>query len=162
MKQLQTRRCRLLPVSIGDEQALLRLYTDARVRAFLGGALSAQYARDKIAQVLSGQDEVFAVRLKQNSAFLGLVYLNPYCGTPFCEISYEFLPEFWGQGYACEVLSECLRYCKAERGETQVIAETQQKNTASRRLLEKLGFVQSQELLRCGERQVVYHKKLHP
>ncbi|MEY8383289.1 GNAT family N-acetyltransferase [Christensenellaceae bacterium 44-20] len=162
MKRLQTPRCFLLPVSIGDEEALLSLYTSAQAREFLGGALSAPRAREKIAQVLSGQDEVFAVRLKQNGAFLGLVYLNPYCGTPFCEISYEFLPEFWGQGYACEALDECLRYCQEERRETQVVAETQQKNAASRRLLEKLGFAQSQELVRFGERQIVYHKKLNP
>lgn len=105
-------------------------------------------------------EEIFAVRLKENGAFLGLVYLNPYYDTPACEFSYEFLPEFWGQGYACEVLSELLRYCGQERGEKELLAETQQKNTASRRLLEKLGFEQEKELTRFGERQMVYRKIL--
>lgn len=40
MKRLQTPRCFLLPVSIGDEEALLSLYTNAQAREFLGGGAS--------------------------------------------------------------------------------------------------------------------------
>ena len=156
MKKLQTLRCCLSKISKADQQDMDRLYTSAQTRKFLGGALSAQAAREKIDRLILDREEIFAVRLKENGAFLGLVYLNPYYDTPACELSYEFLPEFWGQGYACEVLSELLRYCGQERGEKELLAETQQKNTASRRLLEKLGFEQEKELTRFGERQMVY------
>ena len=109
MKKLQTLRCCLSKISKADQQDMERLYTSAQTRKFLGGALSAQAAREKIDRLILDREEIFAVRLKENGALLGLVYLNPYYDTPACELSYEFLPEFWGQGYACEVLSALLR-----------------------------------------------------
>ena len=153
--ELVTARCRLRGLCRADRDQAVSLYTNAEVRRFLGGAVPAEEAARRVEAGLQGGEEVSAVRLRQNGAFIGLVYLSPYDHTDFYELSYQFLPSFWGKGYAFEVLQACLHRCRS-LGLERIFAETQEKNARSRRLLEKLGFQQVKSLVRFGERQAVY------
>ena len=76
------------------------------------------------------------------------------------EISYQFAPEVWGQGYAKEAIQPALVFL-SEQGELQsIIAETQRKNIRSCRLLEALGFKMRESLIRFHQPQMVYVKQL--
>ncbi|KAI2616712.1 acyl-CoA N-acyltransferase [Hypoxylon sp. NC1633] len=90
---------------------------------------------------------------------------SSYCGWP--EIGFKFRKEFWGQGYATEFLRALLdAWWKLPRSHTrlrvlrpfihtvgeaeaeaveQVFAEADALNIGSRRMLEKIGFVQFSE-----------------
>ena len=70
-----------------------------------------------------------------------------YCGfqyldrTPEIEILFAFHKDFWGNGIATEAANACLRFGFEELMFEKVFAVTLPENTASRRVLEKIGMV---------------------
>jgi RimJ/RimL family protein N-acetyltransferase len=56
------------------------------------------------------------------------------------DIGFAFLPPFWSQGYAFEAASAVKRHARDVFGLRRVVAIVDQDNSASIRLLEKLGF----------------------
>ena len=57
------------------------------------------------------------------------------------EIGYGFAPAYWGQGYATEAVTAMAAWALGQPGVKTVEAETEPENFASRRVLEKAGFV---------------------
>lgn len=57
------------------------------------------------------------------------------------EISYALFPEYWGNGYATEAVSEVISYGFKELGLKRIGAVVFVENKASNELLKKLGFV---------------------
>jgi [ribosomal protein S5]-alanine N-acetyltransferase len=80
-------------------------------------------------------------------------YLIGSCGFTWnkeantAEIGYELASQFWRQGIMSEALRAILHYGFGNREVQFVIAQIMLENTASRKLLEKLGF-QSQGILK--------------
>ena len=96
-------------------------------------------AEKKAAELLNqniADEKVFAVKTRAGKEFMGLIYFAPYYDTGYYEISYEFLPEFWGKGYAFEIMTAFLALCRQCNGQKRIYAETQTENIRSRRLLE--------------------------
>jgi RimJ/RimL family protein N-acetyltransferase len=56
------------------------------------------------------------------------------------DIGFAFLPQYRGQGYACEAASATLADGRGRLGLRRILAITSQDNTASGRLLEKIGL----------------------
>lgn len=87
-----------------------------------------------------GTDEMIAIELKENHRMIGNVYLGKRDFASL-EIGYVLNRDYWGQGYAVEACEALLK--KAfEQGIHRIYAECDPENTASRRLLERLGFRQ--------------------
>lgn len=59
---------------------------------------------------------------------------------PYADVGYAFLPEFWGQGYAFEAAQATLNHGARKFGLSRVIGVVSEGNTASIRVLEKLGM----------------------
>lgn len=59
---------------------------------------------------------------------------------PDTDLGYAFLPEFWGQGYAFEAAEATLRHGAGKFGLKRVIGVVSEGNTASIRVLTKLGM----------------------
>ena len=59
---------------------------------------------------------------------------------PDVDVGYAFLPEHWGQGYAFEAADATLRHGAKKFGLARVIGVVSEGNTASIRVLEKLGM----------------------
>ena len=59
---------------------------------------------------------------------------------PDVDLGYAFLPEHWGQGYAFEAAAATLRVAATKFGLARVIGVVSEGNTASIRVLEKLGM----------------------
>jgi ribosomal-protein-alanine N-acetyltransferase len=57
------------------------------------------------------------------------------------EFGYTLARSHWGHGFATEVGRACLRYAFEELGLTELFASVDSRNTASIRVLKKLGFV---------------------
>jgi len=157
---MQTTRCKLDPLQQSDFKYMKRIYSNHEVRKYLGGAVPEEYHQDKFLDTLERSSTkescIWAVRLKENNEFIGVVSLDNHIDGMFKEISYEFLPQSWGNGYAAEVVSQLLMYALHELKLGKVIAETQTANTASCRLLEKLGMRLEYKLHRYGAEQALY------
>jgi RimJ/RimL family protein N-acetyltransferase len=59
---------------------------------------------------------------------------------PQVDLGYALFPEFWGQGYAVEAAAATLQQGADEYGLRRVLAVVSQGNSASIRVLEKLGM----------------------
>ena len=74
---------------------------------------------------------------------IGTVSLQHICWSPYlsCELGYKFDRRYWGKGYAKESILKCMDIVFKEMQLHRVEAQVQPENTASRKLLEGLGFV---------------------
>ena len=140
-------------------QSALPLFTNEQVRAFLGGPMPADWAEKRLERWATEEPDskYFAVTLLDGT-FIGFIDISPYHEPEYQELSYLFLPEFWGYGYAFEACQAVLRYCEETLDLKTIVAETQSANTRSRALLERLGFNMKQQLERFGAMQCVYEK----
>lgn len=140
-----------------DVDALLPLLTNARVRAFLGGPCTAEQAYEKLNRWLNAQDALhWVVRETSTDAVLGLLSVSPHHDPRDMELSYQFLPAYWGRGYAAEALRVALAHIEETMPIARLVSETQEKNAASCRLLEKLGYRLASSCVRFGELQRIY------
>jgi RimJ/RimL family protein N-acetyltransferase len=83
----------------------------------------------------------FKVFVSSSNTFIGLgaVVLNDSCTE--AEIEYMLLPGYWGNGYGSEIAAELLHKAYLEKDIKQVAAITSPDNTASKKVLVKLGFL---------------------
>lgn len=153
----RTKRCIIKPFTEKDKTEAKRIFTDDDVRRYLGGALSDAQADERLNAYFMQSKTLYAtVRLFATGTFLGLLELSPAHDRIQTELSYYFLPEFWSQGYAGEVITAMLLICKEHMTIDHVVCETQTANISSCRMLEKLGFQKVEELLRFQTKQTVY------
>lgn len=136
----------------GDVDAMVRLATDSIIRAFLGGPRDPERTRASVLGYLQqGHSDPFrpVVADARTNRMVGEVELSrreadrpghTQPGGLELELSYVFLPEVWGKGYAAEsarlllgAFAECLP-------DQDVLVVTQAANFASVKVAERLGF----------------------
>lgn len=158
--RIETKRCILQLLHEEDINEATALFLSPQVRQYLGGPISEQAARQKLGAWIEDSDSLYyCVRLKNTRSFLGIVDISPYHDQSRKEVSYQFLPEAWGHGYAAEALESLILHCAHALQLDFLVAETQTANIRSRRLLEKLGFSLSESLERFGCAQSVYMRR---
>jgi len=94
--------------------------------------------------------------ISNSRRFAGIVDISPHHNPKNKELSYQFLSSLWGKGYAYEVTNSVLQYCINVLDIHFLVSETQTANVKSCRLLEKLGFKQSEKIIRFGSEQSIY------
>ena len=82
----------------------------------------------------------FAVIEKASEKLIGYCGLMNLDDTEEIEIYYGFPKKHWGKGYATEAAQAVLKFAFEEVNLAQVAGVTNPKNTASQRVLEKLGL----------------------
>ncbi|PCH07176.1 Acyl-CoA N-acyltransferase [Penicillium occitanis (nom. inval.)] len=95
----------------------------------------------------------FLITLLESREVIGFISLNLPAHSPLPTIGYEISPSHWNKGYLTEALTAFLSiYWKIhpegfegskrdENGRACVVARVEEKNLASLRVLEKVGFV---------------------
>jgi len=157
VNEITTERCRLNSLVESDAPDVLRLVQSAECREFLGGTVDSAAFPDRFRTMLSdGGAHHWVVRLQDGAEFIGLLSLGPHHDGEEIEVSYQFLPEFWGRGLAIESLRALLSAWWEPFAQDSVIAETQTANTRSMRLLESLGFRQERTLVRFEAEQAIF------
>jgi len=101
-----------------------------------------------------------SVRHSSTNEFIGLISITEHHDSKEKELSYQFLPEWWGQGYAEESLRELLKYFRKTSYIKVLLAETQVRNIHSNNLLKKLGFVVKDTVCRFEAEQNIYELML--
>ncbi len=155
---LETKRCLLNTVHELDYESIKELYLNAEVRKYLGGPREEESIRDVVNDMLHPEENCWywIVKEKETKAFLGVVSLDPNDVNKDIEVSYQFLPMYWGVGYATEVVQAVIQYGFQDLHLSKVIAVTQMANTPSRKLLERLHMKLIKTYHRFGAEQAVY------
>ncbi|WP_338498482.1 GNAT family N-acetyltransferase [Streptomyces sp. SJL17-4] len=152
---LATERLRLRPVRAADVPAITRLWTDPEVRRHLGGPVTEQVVRIRQRRVV-GAPGVYAVVRAVDEVLLGLVTVEPGAREGETEVSYQFLPEHWGHGYAREAVAAVVEATLLDT--PTVVALTQEANRRSRRLLEAVGMTHVSSFVEYDAHQVLYRR----
>lgn len=81
-----------------------------------------------------------AVISKINSVFLGWCGLKYNAEKNEYDIGYRFFKQYWGKGLATETAKASLDHGFNELGLTEIVAHVRKENTASIKVLEKIGL----------------------
>lgn len=154
----ETERCIIHPFQTSDSHDVQKLYVNREVRKYLGGILHENSIKESIKSMLYPDEDAYywTVREKRTNHFIGLLSLDAHYDGVSQEISYQFLPDWWGKGYATEVVEKTINHCFNELKLSKIVAETQTANQSSCRLLEKMGMKKGQIVHRFGTEQVIY------
>jgi RimJ/RimL family protein N-acetyltransferase len=88
----------------------------------------------------------------------GLQYTD-VLGTRSVEVGWAIVPERWGQGLATELARTSVDVGFSDLGLDEMIAFTLPDNIASRRVMEKAGFVYAREITHAGLPHVLYRRR---
>ncbi|MBI3884711.1 MAG: GNAT family N-acetyltransferase [Opitutae bacterium] len=147
MNLLETERLTLRRLTLDDAAFMFELANDpawllnigdrgirdlAGARAYLQRAPLASYARHGFGMYL--------VAVKATGESVGICGLLQRDPQPDIELGFAFLRRHWGHGYATEAGAATLAEGKDNYGLTRVTAVTVPANTASVRVLERLGL----------------------
>jgi RimJ/RimL family protein N-acetyltransferase len=145
---LETERLVLRPWAAEDDGALFGICRDAEVMRFIGDGgpwAGVERARLWLARQLASRAAhgfgKWAVVEKAGGRLVGSCGFDPASESmPEVEFGYLYARDCWGRGYATEAGRACMRYAFDVLKLTKVVARVTPENTASRRVLEKLGF----------------------
>lgn len=147
MPELQTPRLTINALTEEDAPLMLAILNDPDFIANVAdrGVRTLTQARQYIIDgpMASYRDHGFgmlAVRRREDQRALGLCGLVKRPELEDVDIGYAFLPEARGQGLALESARAVWDHATGELGMTRLVAIVAPDNSASRRLLEKLGL----------------------
>ncbi|MEV8375108.1 GNAT family N-acetyltransferase [Kribbella sp. NPDC056861] len=106
---------------------------------------SLDQARTTVAEFASGdplQAGWFQYAIDLDGRLIGDIGLNTFDNLMQADLGYTLAPAYQGKGFATEAVSGLLEHLFTERDLHRVSAECDARNTASARLLERLGFQQ--------------------
>lgn len=145
---LRTARLRLRPFKDEDVDGLFALHSNARVLRYWDAPAWSERARAErfIAACRQMAEDGTGARLAvdciEAEAFIGWCSLSRWSPDHrSASLGYCFHEAAWGHGYATEAAGALLRWAFDSLGLNRVQAETDTRNAASARVLEKLGFV---------------------
>lgn len=154
----ETKRCKLFKIQQNDYEDVKKLYTDERVRQFLGGTIEEPVYKIKFDDMCCVENKglYWVIRQKDNNQFIGLVSLDLHHDGISTETSYQILPQWWGYGYGTEIVQEVISYAFEKLNLTKVVAETQTANESSCRLLRRVGMSLEETVERFGAEQSIF------
>ncbi|SMD19786.1 GNAT family N-acetyltransferase [Lentzea albidocapillata] len=148
---IRTGRLVLRESEAGDREAFVELFSSPEVGTYIGGARPRDEVERSAPEVTGRRTGFFVVAL--GGAMIGMVTFDPHPDSGEPQLGYQFLPEFWGQGYAYEACVAALDWCAAALPDRQVVTTTQTANLASMRLAAKLGFTEVERFEGWGAEQ---------
>jgi len=141
----ETGRLRLRRLRPSDEPALVALDSDAEVMRYIGsrGGTPAEILSRVRERISADHGAVgwWLVEDKTEETFRGIAGLLPMPEGPDVELAYRFTRASWGRGIATEAARALIDYAFAGARLARLVAVTFPENSASRRVLEKGGFV---------------------
>lgn len=156
-EKLETGRCAMMPLQKTDYQEMKQLYMNQEVRKYLGGVRTEDDFQQIFEEMIDSREEYhWVIRTKDSKEFVGFLSLGLHHDGFSHEVSYQLLPEWWGNGYGIDAVKAVLDYAFDVLRLPKIIAETQTSNLPSRKLLERAGMREEQRLVRFGAEQIIY------
>lgn len=98
----------------------------------------------------------WAVIDKENHTFLGWCGLKYHKETRETDIGFRFFEEYWNKGYASESAAACLNYGFEKLNLQKIIGRAMAVNTASVKVLQKIGMNLESEFDFEGNKGIIY------
>ncbi|MDF9796081.1 ribosomal-protein-alanine N-acetyltransferase [Catalinimonas alkaloidigena] len=143
--QLESDRLLFKKITHSEFSAYARWYMNDEVMKYITGrALTLEETKLRFAKAMETNEKypelgLFSVKSKQHQRFIGiakLVYLNEYQA----EVGYGMMPEYWGKGYASEILKTIINYAESALHVSELVAIVDPQNQASKKVLAKQHF----------------------
>lgn len=138
-------RMKFRKLTPADEPLVIATSCDANVMRFITGkprtAEEAKAELEKNLKLDDGRHGVFVAESKTSGDFIGFFLVRPFEVEGETETGYRLPEHQWGKGYATEGTFAMLQYILGSLGQPFVIAVVEEAHLASRRVLEKAGFV---------------------
>jgi ribosomal-protein-alanine N-acetyltransferase len=156
---LETARLALRTWSLDDAEEGFRIWSDTEVMRYVGTGTphsDIERTREWLGRVMAHQEQhgfgYWAVIEKESDKLIGSCGMAHHLdGGPLVDFGYTLARSRWGRGLMTEAAGACLRYAFEELHFPELVASVDSRNAASRRVLEKLGFVyQRTEQLEYG------------
>ncbi len=148
---LETERLFLRPLKDADADAIYRMRSDKDVMRYIREPQNRAETENWIRLVSSRWETeklgFCGVFEKWKETFLGWCGVWRLTETNELEIGYAIAKQFWNRGYATEAAEVFLRYAFENIKPDKITAVAEPENTASRRVMEKLGM----NFVRTGE-----------
>lgn len=145
-----------------DGDDFCRMYRDPVVTATLGGVRSEEESRQWLQLNLDHWDRhgfgLWVFRDHEANQFVGRAGLRHVHvgGKDELELGYALMAEFWGRGLATEMARACLKVGFEQLGLPEVVCFALTTNTASRRVMEKVGFTFERDIVHAGLHHVLF------
>lgn len=138
---LETERLRLRPAMFEDADALHAAFADPASMHWWTEPAHAtlDQTRESLARHAQGWRR-WIVTTRESNRAIGLVAAGEKRQGNVTEIGYMFVPGARGRGLAGEAVAGVLGQLFRAEGQRKAVADTDPENTASRRMLERLGF----------------------
>lgn len=144
-KLLETKRLYLRTFEPGDLEPMVRILGDAEVTKYLprGKPRTREEVRERIRTFSEDYEArgygIGAVVQKQTGELIGYCGIMPLADTGEVELAYGLARASWGKGYAPEAARAMLKHGLDVWGFKRIVALTRHENTASQKVLEKIG-----------------------
>jgi RimJ/RimL family protein N-acetyltransferase len=165
VKILETNRLILRAWSTDDVEALFEIMRDAAVARYIGDGRP--FSREKVLRFLIWAENYqsennfcrWKVIEKSSGETIGSCGFARPPETEGIELGYLLAQKAQGRGYATEAARGAMLYGFGKLGFREIIAMTDLANTASQRVLEKIGFARRGVELYGGAETLVYLAK---
>ncbi|MGB9359255.1 MAG: GNAT family N-acetyltransferase [Acidimicrobiia bacterium] len=146
-------RLTLRPFEERDKAALVAMYTSPEVRRFLGGPVDDAAVEALWSADIGEQWGAFCIAEQGNDEAIGSCSFDRDRGD--LEVSFQFMPDRAGLGFAHEAVSTAIRWVWATLDDASIIAVTQTANVAALALLRRLGFQPEKRFEEFGSEQTL-------
>ena len=161
---LTTERLTLRQLVINDEQEIFTLRSDSEINKYLDRQISntiddARNFINKVNENINKSDSLYwAITLSDKNILVGTICLFGFSDENYkCEIGYELLTNFQGQGIMKEAVEKVIDYAFNAIKVQKIEAFFHRDNQSSIKLLEKFSFRDSNEPDKTDPELITYH-----
>lgn len=144
---LTTERLILRQLTTDDEQAIFTLRSDTEINRFLGRKIAENLNEagqfiNSVNENIEKNDSIYwGISFRDTNELIGTICFFAFSDEDHtCEIGYELLPKFHGQGIMNEAMEKVLDYVFSTTGVWQIKAFVHKDNHRSILLMEKSSF----------------------
>ncbi|WP_284652430.1 GNAT family N-acetyltransferase [Flavobacterium terrisoli] len=142
---IETERCYLRELSVGDAQHFYDLNADPEVIKFTGDKAFSTVAEARSFLENYSQYEQYGygrwmVIDKKSDAFLGWCGLKYSPDLDEVDLGFRFFRKYWTQGYATETAKACIDYGFNQLQLSKIVGRAMELNVGSIKVLEKIGM----------------------
>lgn len=150
---LNTERLTLRQLSVNDQQDIFALRSDPEINRYLDRQPD-QTIEDSLNFINKVTDNIrnknslyWVITLKETGVLVGTICLFNFSSEKkSCEIGYELLTRFQGQGIMKEAIATVIDYAFQTLKFQYIVAYTHHENLSSGKLLTKFNFIRSSEV----------------
>lgn len=162
--QIRTKRLELRPFAMSDLDDFQALCSQVEVFTYLpSGTTTGEETRERLARIVKSYERddlpgVFAaVARLSDERVIGWCGLGPLPPRPEdTEVFYALNPDYWGRGYATEAARAMVGFGFKEMGLDRIVAVVKPGNSASCRVIEKLGMGRQGSLENVPEKHAFF------